>query len=220
MFDDIFKYKKVKLNTLEDYGFTKNSDLYTIEQDIMDGEFTLSVQIDSQGQLDTNLIEKATGEEYMLYKTNAQGAFIGEVRTAVGEVLSRIADTCYETAIFKTPQAQMVIDYVRTAYGDELEFLWAKFPDNAVVRRKDNRKWYAALLTMSRRKLGIDSDEMIEVLNLRMKPEGIEAVVDNKKYFPGYHMNKKHWITICLDGTLSIEEICGRIDDSYRLALK
>ena len=40
-----------------------------------------------------------------------------------------------------------------TYYCDELEFLWQKFPDNAVWRRKDNKKWYGALLTVSKEKL-------------------------------------------------------------------
>lgn len=44
-------------------------------------------------------------------------------------------------------QSQELIDYVRQTYGDELEFLWKKFDDNAVWRRKDTKKWYAALLT-------------------------------------------------------------------------
>lgn len=61
---------------------------------------------------------------------------------------------------------------------------------------------------------------MIEILDLRMKPEDIETIVDNKKYFPGYHMNKKHWITICLDGTLPVEEIYVHLDESYHLAKK
>lgn len=39
----------------------------------------------------------------------------------------------------------MAIEYVRKKYGDELEFLWTKFPDNAAWRRKDNRKWYGVL---------------------------------------------------------------------------
>ena len=113
-----------------------------------------------------------------------------------------------------------IIEYVRKKYGDELEFLWEKFPDNAIWRRKDNKKWYGALLTVSKRKLGIDSDEIIEIIDLRMKPEDIEKRVDMKKYFPGYHMNKKHWITICLDKTVPYEEICSRIDESYVLAVK
>ena len=81
-------------------------------------------------------------------------------------------------------------------------------------------KWYAVLLTVSSRKLGLDSDEYIEIIDLRMTPDDIEAVVDYQKYFPGYHMNKKHWVTICLDNTLSDEEIQNRIDNSYALAIK
>ena len=113
-----------------------------------------------------------------------------------------------------------IIEYVRKKYGDELEFLWEKFPDNAIWRRKDNKKWYGALLTVSKRKLGIDSDEIIEIIDLRMKPEDIEAKADKLKYFRGYHMNKKHWITICLDDTVSVEEIQQGIDESYTLAIK
>lgn len=52
--------------------------------------------------------------------------------------------------------------------------MWKKFPDNTVVRRKDNKKWYAAILTVSRRKLGFDSNEMVEILDLKMTSEDIE----------------------------------------------
>jgi len=34
---------------------------------------------------------------------------------------------------------------------------------------------------------------------------------------PGYHMNKEHWNTITLDGTLPAEEILGLIDHAYTL---
>lgn len=122
------------------------------------------------------------------------------------------------TEVFKSEQAKGVIAYVKDTYDDELEYLWQKFPDNAVVRRKDNQKWYAAILTVSRCKLDFDSDEIIEILDLRIKPENMESTVDNIKYFPGYHMNKKHWFTICLDGTVGMDEICRMIDESYGLA--
>jgi predicted DNA-binding protein (MmcQ/YjbR family) len=51
-----------------------------------------------------------------------------------------------------------------------------------------------------------------------MNSEEIDVVVDGKKYYPGYHMNKKHWVTICLDGSVPIEEVFRRIDESYGLA--
>ena len=85
---------------------------------------------------------------------------------------------------------------------------------------KDNKKWYAAVLTVSRRKLGFDSDETVEIIDLRMSPEILAASVDNVRIFAGYHMNKKHWVTVCLDGTMPTEEICTMIDESYALARK
>ena len=37
---------------------------------------------------------------------------------------------------------------------------------------------------------------------------------------PGYHMNKKHWNTICLDGSVPDDEILAMINDSYDLVVK
>ncbi len=95
-----------------------------------------------------------------------------------------------------------------------------KHPDNAIWRRKDTRKWYGALLTVSKRKLGLEDDDMVEIVDLRIPPEELEALIDGQRYYPGYHMNKKHWFTMCLDGSVPIKEICRRIDESYRLAEK
>lgn len=48
----------------------------------------------------------------------------------------------------------------------------------------------------------------------------LEETIDNKRYFSGYHMNKKNWYTICLDGSIDNDEIFKRIDISYELAKK
>lgn len=37
---------------------------------------------------------------------------------------------------------------------------------------------------------------------------------------PGYYMNKKHWNTITLDGSISDEQILEMIDNSYELVVK
>lgn len=123
-------------------------------------------------------------------------------------------------SIWKNDYTKKVISHVYQTYGDELEFLWPKFPNNAIWRRKDSGKWYAALLVVSKKKLGIDSDDIAEIINLRMDPEMLIFLVDNKKYYPGYHMNKRHWCTIILDGSVPLEEIYARIDESFVLARK
>lgn len=122
--------------------------------------------------------------------------------------------------IWKSDCTKNVINYVHETYGDELEFLWPKSPGSAIWRRKDSGKWYAVLLAISKRKLGIDSDDIVEIIDLRMDPEILSYLIDNEMYYPGYHMNKKHWCTIILDGNVPLEEICARIDESYLLAKK
>ena len=49
----------------------------------------------------------------------------------------------------------------------------------------------------------------------------IQNIIDMKNYFPAYHMNKKYWLTIRLDGcSLPIEKVFEHIDKSYLLANK
>jgi predicted DNA-binding protein (MmcQ/YjbR family) len=37
---------------------------------------------------------------------------------------------------------------------------------------------------------------------------------------PGYHLNKRHWITVTLDGSLSDELVFGLLEDSYELVVE
>lgn len=75
------------------------------------------------------------------------------------------------------------------------------------------------MLSVSKRKLEISSDEIVEILDLRNSFEKVEKIVDQKKYYPGWHMNKKYWYTIILDGSISLKDIyiykC--IDESYQM---
>lgn len=218
MFEEIFVHKKVNSEKLKAYGFSEQDGKYKIITEILNGEFLLEITLDKNGKLNTTLTEKSTGEEYILYKTKASGSFVGNVRTEIGKKLSEIAEKCFDTVIFKSGQTIKLLQYAREKYGAEPEFLWEKFSDNAVLRRMNTEKWFAVLLTVSRRKLGMDSDETAEIVDLRALPENIPALVDGKKFFPGWHMNKKHWLTIILDGTVSFDKICKQIDESYNLA--
>lgn len=220
MFEDIFQRKKCNLERMSAYGFIIKDEKRIYETNIIDGAFKLSVLIAENGNVDTNLIEIENSEPYVLYKTNATGAYVGKVRSAVEAVLIDIANTCYDSSIFKTNQAQMAIEYVRKKYGDEPEFLWTKSPNNAVLRRKDSRKWYAAILTVNGRKIGLNTDKIVEIIDLRMKADDRDNILSREHYYPGWHMNKKSWYTIVFDDCVADEEIKLRITESYELARK
>lgn len=214
----IFSNRRADPEKLRAYGFRETDGAYLYEQPLLSGAFTLRVRVRADG-VDACLIDAATDEPYTLFLVeDAQGSFIGEVRAAYCDALSAVADACFAKTVFQSGYSESVIEYARNTYGDELEFLWEKSPKNAILRRKDNRKWYAALLTISKSKLGAFPDEEIEVLDLRAAPEAIPDMVDGKRVFAGYHMNKKHRITLPLDGTLPAEEICAMLDTSYALA--
>jgi predicted DNA-binding protein (MmcQ/YjbR family) len=60
--------------------------------------------------------------------------------------------------------------------------------------------------------------ESFESINLKVDPEeGVELREKYSSVLPGYHMNKKHWITVLMDGSLPDKLICQWIDNSYEL---
>ena len=67
------------------------------------------------------------------------------------------------------------------------------------------------------RKTRLGRKEEYDVMDLRGTEGQIESI-DNIRFFPGYHMNKKHWYTIILNETMSDEEIKTLIEESYNLA--
>ena len=121
--------------------------------------------------------------------------------------------------MFKNKQSKEIIQYIKEKYKDELEFLWEKFDDCAIWRNKQNNKWYGLIVKISEKKLGIDSDRIVEIIDLRYQKEETQNIIDNKKVFQGYHMNKKSWITIKLDNTMNTKKIKELIDNSYNLSI-
>ena len=216
---DFIKDKKIDLKRLKKFGFKLKDDSYYYDIFLLNNQFKMCVKINLDNSIFTELIDAETNETYVLHLLEERrNGYSEKVYGAYSEVLEKIKKECFEDEIFKIDYTNEIINYIKNKYGDELEFLWEKSPKTAVVRRKYSKKWYAVILTLSKRKLNLDSDELVEVINLHNSPEEIEKLIDNKRYFPAYHMNKKHWCTICLDGTVELKEIYKLIDISYELA--
>ncbi len=57
-------------------------------------------------------------------------------------------------------------------------------------------------------------------INLKCEPEkAIELREEYDSVLPGYHMNKKHWNTIIIDGTVPTGNLFEWIDNSYNLVV-
>ncbi len=215
---DFIKDKKIDLKKLKEFGFKLIDNSYYYHTFLLKNQFKMTVKINLDNSIFTEIIDTETNEPYVLYLIENRSGYSEKVYKEYSEVLEKIKKKCFEDEIFKANYTKEIITYVKNKYGDELEFLWEKSPKNAVIRRKSSNKWYVVILTISKRKLNLDSDEIIEVINLHNTAEEIKKLIDYKKYFPAYHMSKKHWCTICLDGTVELKEIYRMIDISYELA--
>lgn len=105
--------------------------------------------------------------------------------------------------------------WVMDAWGTEPEYPWGD--NNAVLRHRENRKWYAAVLEVGRDKLGLAGDGMVDVVNVKCDPRLIGTLVTQPGFLRAYHMNKEKWISIRLDGAASADEIQMLLSMSYDL---
>ena len=96
-----------------------------------------------------------------------------------------------------------IFEYVKKQYGTIPEYLWKSSPESAILRH-ENGKWYAAILRVEKSKLGLKEEGSVDIINVKCEPDMVGLLTQTYGFLPGYHMNKKYWITILLDGSVSV----------------
>lgn len=109
-----------------------------------------------------------------------------------------------------------IYEYVKKQYGTVPEYLWKESPESAVLRHK-NGKWYGVLMEVERARLGLEGDTKVDIIDVKCNPDMVGLLTQICGFLPGYHMNKRHWITMLLDGTVSEEKVLDFLDMSYDL---
>ena len=111
---------------------------------------------------------------------------------------------------------QGIFDYIRKKYEVLPEYPWRRYDDNAVFRHADNKKWFALLMSVQRNRMGLSGAEYADVINLKMDDMFFrDQIIQEDGILPAYHMNKLHWISVLLDGTVPEEKVCELIDMSF-----
>ena len=116
-----------------------------------------------------------------------------------------------------TKQRDEIAEEVLRVFGTKPEFLWARDPHSCVFRREDTGKWFAVIMKVKREKIVMGATGEVMVIDLKCDPLMTGSILTNEGIYPAYHMNKKNWITVLLDGTVPTEEIMMLIDMSYQL---
>ena len=196
--------------------------------------------------IDTDLGE----EYMPLRSPTAIGAFVGQVREDYAAILTSIAEACFRPLPFLYDQSNRIARKVRKAYGDGVEHTFPKYPDIGVFRDAPTQKWYGIVMTVSKARLerlsaeklakdrgeklppekkakgstpqdnDVHPEDEIEVLNVKLDPVKIPLLEQADGFYPCYHMNRKHWITVALDGSVSDEYIMELLAESRALSIR
>ena len=98
------------------------------------------------------------------------------------------------------------------------------FPDDfdtTVLRHRDTGKWFGIIMHISGSKVGLSPDIKVDVMNVKCKPEDTFTAREiSNGILPAYHLNKKHWISILLNGTVETDLTEALLENSYELTKK
>ena len=116
---------------------------------------------------------------------------------------------------------QELAAYLTDTYSANGEHLFAKYPSFLVFRHSGNtRKWFAVIMDIPRKNLKLPGEGEISVVNLKCDTRLIGSFREELGIFPGWHMNKAHWLSVALDWSVEDEKIRFLVDMSYELTKK
>jgi len=215
---EIFKVYQFNSKKAKEYGFIENQGVWTYSSTILQGDFLMNITVED-GDLSFQVYDQETGELYpQVHMESMRGTFVGSVREACLEVLYSIRKACFEVQEFLCPQTKRIMAFVQEKYGNQLEYLWEKSPDTAVLRHEDNQKWYAILMRIPWDRLDKGRDGLAEAVNL--KHDQVADLLSQNGIYPAFHMNKRYWISLPLDDTLTDEKVLELFERSWFLTSK
>lgn len=115
---------------------------------------------------------------------------------------------------------ELLFKYAREHFKSEPEYLWLKYPDYAVLRHNNNGHWFCVVMSVPSEKLGLKTNDKVDILNIKVRPEYVGSLRQMEGVFPAYHMNKEHWISVLLDSPISAKDIYALVTDSHLLTAK
>lgn len=111
---------------------------------------------------------------------------------------------------------EKIAEYIKEKYEASPDYPWQKYDNNAVFRHSDNNKWFALVMCVQRCKLGLSGEGDVDVINLKVDDMFFrDMIIQEEGIMPGYHMNKQHWISVLLDGTVDEDRIFDLIHMSF-----
>ena len=215
---EIFKSYQFNKEKARAYDFVENGEVWNYSCQILQGDFSMTVSI-TPDNVSFQVFDQETGDLYpQVHMESMRGSFVASIREACLEILYQIRKACFDVQDFIFPQTKRIMAQVQKKYGNQLEYLWEKSPDTAVLRHEGNQKWYAVLMRIPWDKLEKGREGLVEAVNL--KHDQVADLLSKKGIYPAFHMNKRYWLSLALDDSLQDEEVIELIEKSWNLTVK
>lgn len=211
--EEIFKKRELDTKKLLEYGFIKNNDYLEYKKLILNNTFEIVIIV-KENKINGKVIDKEFDDEYLNYRLeNQTGEFVNTIRDEFVHTLEDIKENCTINKLFVNDQSNRLANLILKKYSDSPEFL---FNDDTtgVFRNKNNKKWYGIILNVDYKKF-YKKDGKVDIINIKLNPNKIDNLINEKGFFRAFHMNKKSWVSIILDDTVKDEKIMKLIDESY-----
>ncbi len=111
---------------------------------------------------------------------------------------------------------EQIKQFILSEYGVTLERPF-KDDDVVVFRNKHNKKWFAVIMKIPASRMGLKSERLIDIINLKNHPADVSMLRAVDGIFPAYHMNKENWFSVMLDADVPFDLIVSLIDQSYNI---
>lgn len=108
-------------------------------------------------------------------------------------------------------------ELVSETYGVEGDHPWDKYPEYTVYRHQSSWKWFALVMGIDRKKLGLTGEGAIDVVNLKCDSRMTGSMRKEPGVYPAYHMNKANWLSVALDGSAADGTVKLLLDMSFEL---
>ena len=210
--EEIFARSIPDFAKLVKFGFVKNGTAYSFSGKFLNGDFTADVVVTSGGDVSASVFDVQAGERYLpLRAKSRQSAFVNEVRESYRAFLRKIKNACFVPQPFLTDQANRIAREAEKLFGDKIDFPFSTAPTYGVFRNPENRKWYGIIMNIPKSKIensgraaSLSADDaIVEIINVKIDPEKRIELKKRRGFYDAYHMSKKNWITIALDGSVS-----------------
>lgn len=216
---DVFANYLIVPARLVEYGFVRDGKKLMYSVDMTRGNFRVVIEY-AHDKISGTIIDKSIDAEYTNFRMENDIGYAADVRERYINILTDIRDKCAINQHFASAAARHAAAFIYNEFGISPEFLWEKYPSFAVFRRTDNRKWFALIANIPLNKLNprAKPGATIDIINIKIDATQTEKTLKKHGFYPAYHMNKKSWATIIMDGTVSDDTITQFIRDSFARA--